>query len=347
VSAVLPAGFEAYVRILHPVREPATGDGVVRWAEVAAWSGLPLRGDAQFHSIALPRQRPAQPAPWSGQGPEPGSLYPPDAAVLVSILRGWTATPDQCWFCLWDGYGYGSGRPFAVLQATRDPAGEDLPDEDLPDEEDSREDDPPEEAGMLPELFQDPVPGSVRQGPRVELPDREHLLYAGPVEAAVGAGGPLYAGQSANLWWPQDHAWCVASEIDLPWTYVGGPAALIDRIVADQRIETLRAAPADPVGEVEEWIGDAAAGAAEQLFTSGEAAITTALGTIRAYLDLPSWHRKGMLRTESVDGGDGGGGGGGGGGFSQTPLSRRSTRDELRDEVVHHLIFDVLSLVES
>jgi hypothetical protein len=26
-----------------------------------------------------------------------------------------------------------------------------------------------------------------------------------------------------NPWWPEDRAWCVATEIDLPYTYVGGP----------------------------------------------------------------------------------------------------------------------------
>jgi hypothetical protein len=40
---------------------------------------------------------------------------------------------------------------------------------------------------------------------------------------------------------PQRRAWCVASEIDLPWTYIGGPRGLIDAILADDRIEALPA----------------------------------------------------------------------------------------------------------
>jgi hypothetical protein len=348
VTAVVPAGFEGYARILHPADQPATGDRVVRWAEVAAWSGLPLRGDAQFHSVALPQQAPAQPAPWSGQGPEQGTLYPPDAAVLASILRGWTATPDQCWFCLWDGYGYGSGSGESVpLIAVRGgPAGEDPPDGDPLDgdplDEDPLDEDPLEDAALRPDLFEDPVPEAVRQGPRVELPDREYLLYAGPVEAAVGAGGPLYAGQSANLWWPQDRAWCVASEIDLPWTYVGGAAALIDQLVADQRIEALRAGPGDAVGGVERWITDAVAAAAERLLTSGEAAIATSRGTIRAHLELPSWYRKGLLATETVD--DGGSGSSGSG---TATLCRGTKREDLRDEIVFQLTHEIIGLAEG
>jgi hypothetical protein len=37
--------------------------------------------------------------------------------------------------------------------------------------------------------------------------------------------------QGPNLWWPVDRAWCVASEIDLPWTFVGGSTKLIDAVI--------------------------------------------------------------------------------------------------------------------
>jgi hypothetical protein len=54
VTSVVPAGFDAYARVLHPAEEPGwVSDRLVRWAEVAAWSGMSLRRDAQFHSIAL------------------------------------------------------------------------------------------------------------------------------------------------------------------------------------------------------------------------------------------------------------------------------------------------------
>ena len=66
VTSLVPGGFEAYARVLHPAEEPLHGgDWVVRWTEVAAWSGLPLRPDSQFHSIALPRVWPESEAPWT------------------------------------------------------------------------------------------------------------------------------------------------------------------------------------------------------------------------------------------------------------------------------------------
>ena len=223
VTIVVPAGFEAYARVLHPAETPGDGDRLVRWAEVAAWSGLPLRDDAQFHSIALPPTAPAGPPPFTGQGPPAGSLYPPDAEVLAGLARAWTATPEDCWFCVWDGFGWGSGASITAVLA-----------------EDGT---PPE---ILAEALRDPVPGPVRDGPRVRLPYREYLLYRGPAEAVVAiARVPGTWGQCANLWWPADRAWCVATEIDLEWTYVGGPRGLIDAILADDRIEALPAAPDD------------------------------------------------------------------------------------------------------
>ena len=42
VDSVIPSGFPAYVRLLHPVWHRARGESVrmVRWGEVAAWSGI-------------------------------------------------------------------------------------------------------------------------------------------------------------------------------------------------------------------------------------------------------------------------------------------------------------------
>jgi hypothetical protein len=63
ITIVVPAGFEAYVRVLHPAETPDDRDHLVRWADVAAWSGMLLRKDAQFHSIALPPTGPQRAAP--------------------------------------------------------------------------------------------------------------------------------------------------------------------------------------------------------------------------------------------------------------------------------------------
>ncbi len=81
----------------------------------------------------------------------------------------------------------------------------------------------------------------------LRLPGREHLLIRGPVELATANLAAEPAEQSANLWWPADRAWCVATEIDLMSTYVGGSAACIADLTATRRLEVLTAAADDAV----------------------------------------------------------------------------------------------------
>lgn len=313
VTSVVPGGFEAYARVLHPAEEPLhDGDRVVRWAEVAAWSGLPLRPSSQFHSIALPRVRPEGEAPWSSQGPHQGSLYPPDAVILAEILRDWTTTPQRCWFCVWDGYGWDAD----VYLTASDGAAAAEPG-----------------SGLRP----DPVPADVSGGSRVELPNRHYLLYCGPVEAALATVGLSGGHQVANLWWPQDRAWFVATEIDLAWTYVGGPAGLISQLLAETRIEALPAAPDGELGGIEDWVTAQAAQTAGQLLSSGEATITTSRGTLRASLERPGQLKSGLLLVQRT-------GDNGVTGSSSTWLSRRPEQD-LREEISHRLARGIIELV--
>ena len=119
---------------------------------------------------------------------------------FVDIARRHTTTPEHCWFCLWEGYGYLHAGSIQYLFAWSDDV---PPSERIP---------PPPPA--IPKLRQS----------RVRLPARDYLLFTGPVEEAAGwEDGP-------NLWWPDDRAWCVASEIDLDYTLVGGSVALCDEL---------------------------------------------------------------------------------------------------------------------
>jgi hypothetical protein len=314
ITIVVPAGFEAYARVLHPAETSDHGDRLVRWADVAAWSGMPLRKDAEFHSIALPPTAPSGPPPYDSQGPQMGSLYVPDAEVLAATLRGWTATPEDCWFCVWDGYGWDTT---SVLGAFTDTG------------------QPPE---IVAEPSRDPVPGPVREGPRVHLPNRDYFLYSGPVQAvATLASLDATCGQCPNLWWPADHAWCVGSEIDLQWTYVGGPRALIDTVLADDRIEALPAEQNDPVSTVEDWVIAWADQLADALMARGAASLSTPRGSVEAWLRGSHGIRGGNLRIEVT--------GHSGSGSSERPRLRGDD-EELRREVQGYLTSALLSLTE-
>jgi hypothetical protein len=105
VASFVPADYEAYARLLHPVCTPQRNGRLVRWTEVAEWSGLELTPTSQFESIAMGPGSPRSDLPWEGQGPCEGSLYAADAEVLAATLREFPSSPAQCWFGLWSGYG--------------------------------------------------------------------------------------------------------------------------------------------------------------------------------------------------------------------------------------------------
>lgn len=74
-----------------------------------------------------------------------------------------------------------------------------------------------------------------------ERPERRYVVYQGD----LGDLMPFYDwnwGRPADYWFPQDRAWCVASDVDLYWTYVGGTQRCIEAIL---RCPDLEAVPAD------------------------------------------------------------------------------------------------------
>jgi hypothetical protein len=74
------------------------------------------------------------------------------------------------------------------------------------------------------------VPPTVR--PTLQLPHRRYHVFAGSVSAALTSYSCIPFGcRSANLWWPADHAWCVATEVDAAWTYVAGPRSCVDALL--------------------------------------------------------------------------------------------------------------------
>jgi hypothetical protein len=198
VCSVVPAGFRAYVRIFHPAARFASdgSESTVRWEAIAAASGkqvhaamqLPALTGIDMHAEELPGV--------FDSAPEIGTLPPSVAAPLVSTLSRHTATPERCWFALWDGYGG--------------------------------------------------TPRRVRQAPTFHLPFRDYYLLTGPIEWATLDVLDGWQ-QSANLWWPDDHAWCVATEIDFNTSYVGCGEACRDEILTLTDVEAKTIEPSSGI----------------------------------------------------------------------------------------------------
>jgi len=218
VGSVVPSGFEAYARIFHPAsRLVGTEQVEMRWSDVAEWSGRTVHPEMQFHTIAVPvpgretRLQAWSQEPWLG-APSQGQLK-----ALTGLLARHTSNPDRCWFCVWEGYGSFHPNSRRELRAY---------------------------SGSLRRIrywwwrvrLRMPKPKPrVPTWKAVRLPQRDYILFKGPLSLVLGQR------EGPNLWWPDDRSWCVASEIDFPYTYVGGSKRLIDEILADPAIEALPA----------------------------------------------------------------------------------------------------------
>lgn len=72
----------------------------------------------------------------------------------------------------------------------------------------------------------------------VAMPQRQVQSLTGPLSQAARVSmemSPLE--QSPSLWWPADRAWCVATDVDLMSTCVGGGRACIEAVLAPPGLE--------------------------------------------------------------------------------------------------------------
>ncbi|QEO14872.1 hypothetical protein FLP10_10960 [Agromyces intestinalis] len=238
---VVPRGFEAYVRVFHPiaaqrpvgatwaeVRDGASPDGwqhrAATWAEVAADAGLTWHPLVQWERVrdTDPRRGSWNGIPgrdhWRYHSPDQGSLEPELLASIAEVLARHTATPDSGCAAIWEGWGglFGHGVRRLTLVAA---------------------DDSTDASGQVSVDTPPAVLGpDVEFGPRLSLPMREHLLFDAGVAEFADASWPTRApwiadpalrGESPSLLWPDDLAWVLVSEIDFDSTVIGGTAACI------------------------------------------------------------------------------------------------------------------------
>lgn len=230
VGSIVPEGFEAFARVFHPAGRTEGGETVaVRWSEVAEANGRIAHPEMQWPTIAMrePYSNWRHPGLWD-HVPNEGSLPAELIPELIEVLRRHTTRPDRVWFAVWNGY---SGLVF-------DESG--IGTTDLWAWPES----PIESGKRLRSLGERPQPPSA---PTFELPGRAYWLLSGPIGAAGDSLGRGRWEQSANLWWPEDRSWCVATEIDFSWTYVGGTESLVDDLLAASALEVMRAEISDGV----------------------------------------------------------------------------------------------------
>lgn len=210
LGGLLPSGFEAYARVLHPAWRVRREDGrlarsPVRWAEVAGIRGTVAHRRMQWPQVwALPMfDDPVIEACTEAVlepivQPDEGTLPPEVARALIEVLGEHTAAPGSCFVGVWPGFNreYRQGIP---------------------------------ETG------------------RISTRARDWDLFRAPLEALALDFfdiGTMFR-QSPNLAWPEDRRWCLVTDIDLVSTYVGGPEALIAQILGHESLEAYEAVPED------------------------------------------------------------------------------------------------------
>jgi hypothetical protein len=228
VNQVVPDGFDAYVRVLHP---PADERGApATWAQVCQRTGRTAHALMQWQSIAVvvdhvtmrgrwPHRYPSttHTSDWPGQEPSIGETPPETLAALLDVLGPFTGDQD-CVHALWEGWGWLGEGSWGLLTFA-DPTA------------------PPEP----PPVARPGLPDAVLRLPRLELPNRGYLLFRGPLTAAPRMGHQVtddwFSPQSPSLLWPEDRSWCLATEIDFDSTLIGGPAELAEALLASPDLE--------------------------------------------------------------------------------------------------------------
>jgi len=130
---------------------------------------------------------------------------------LLELVAVDTADPGDCYFALWDGWGFPRSAQrwptFGVPRGARLPA-------------------------RAYFLFH----GSLS----------EAAAWDGGYPAQAGIWGPPeFAGGGAPAFvWPADHSWCITADIDPHWAAIGASAPLIGRLIDDPGLDAVEADPA-------------------------------------------------------------------------------------------------------
>jgi hypothetical protein len=94
------------------------------------------------------------------------------------------------------------------------------------------------------------------QAPMFSVPERNLFLLQGGVGDVLRTLSDIdLFYRSPNLWWPDDRAWCVVTEIDFTWSYIGGSSPCIEQILGDPELEAIPTNPEEGnFMETKNWV---------------------------------------------------------------------------------------------
>jgi len=214
----MPDVFDRYARVFHPFHGPDTRR--VRWSEIAGPGGAELSATTRAKDIT---GAPNGAGVWDHE-PQEGTLHPEQLSAIRDALGPFTTTPQRCWLAVW--VGWGSWRPGSrsTLVAATDPRS----------------------LGAQRTRSEQPQPPD--DAPQIRTQHREYFLLESALEL-VPSFAIMGWEQAPSIWWPEDRAWCVVTEVDGYSTYVGGSERCIETVVSSPSLEAVPVpsdAPMDP-----------------------------------------------------------------------------------------------------
>lgn len=251
VGGVAGTGFEAYARLLHPVdaqradltrtdewgQHPIVEETTWPWAAVAARTGRVMHPLVQWRRVTEDESLVDFDDGWGLLQIREGWFDPRLFAALTVHLAAETTTPDDIVAAIWNGWGFENSGAFYMSSAG---------DED--DAEESERDRASVEqmmrdaaSAVSPELLD-----AVKHDRVLEYPGRGFVLLQATLTELSDPGWGHRAGigwtshhpdPTPQMFWPGDHVWVVASEIDWDSTIVAGSRALVDAVLADPTFE--------------------------------------------------------------------------------------------------------------
>jgi hypothetical protein len=224
---------------LTPCADVSAADWITR--SDLPWQRLVALGPSGFEAYVRLRFLPDP--EYAGQ-PEIGAAddAPSEHDLLraaLEVLREHTRAVDDCYFCLWDGWG-------------SDIDGDDgtqTIDLGVPGERSERYRDPiraPRPSPRIAPAF----PPSVLNGPKVNIPGRAYFLFHGALSdfgdwgaAEESPGRPRTHMPDPAFIWPADRAWCVANDVDPHYAGIGADATAVGQLLDHPRLDIV---PTDP-----------------------------------------------------------------------------------------------------
>ncbi len=130
--------------------------------------------------------------------------------ALLRLLAKGTADPDDCYFGLWDGWGFAEpARRWPTFGIPHD-------------------DERPLRSYFL-------FHGALREA--------EIWGWGAPADAGIWDRPEFSRGGAPALVWPSDHTWCIAADIDPHWAGIGASAPGIERLIGDPLLDAVEGDP--------------------------------------------------------------------------------------------------------